>query len=211
MERYLRSTDIIDWKYPAVMALASQLRAGASDPVAIARRAFEWVRDEIKHSVDHGLSPVTCTASEVLSVGSGYCYAKSHLLAALLRANGIAAGLCYQRLAGDDTGGWFCLHGLNAVLLPGIGWYRVDARGNREGNDAQFSPPVEHLAFEPGLPGEADLPEIWADPLPVVVETLRSCATAQEVGERLPDVLLIRGGLRDLGSWGIEGLGVLGS
>lgn len=192
MERYLRSTDIIDWKYPAVMALASELRAGASDPVAIARRAFEWVRDEIKHSVDHGLSSVTCAASEVLEVGSGYCYAKSHLLAALLRANGLAAGLCYQRLSIDDEGRHFCLHGLNAVLLPGIGWYRVDPRGNRAGIDAQFVPPVERLAFEPRLPGEADLPEIWPDPLPVVVETLRACATAQEVGEHLPDVLLRR-------------------
>lgn len=193
MERYLRPTDIIDWKHPAVMALASQLRAGASDPVAIARRAFEWVRDEIKHSVDHGLSPVTCAASEVLEVGSGYCYAKSHLLAALLRANGLAAGLCYQRLAVDDGGRQFCLHGLNAVLLPGIGWYRVDSRGNRAGIDAQFVPPVERLAFAPKLPGEADLPEIWPDPLPVVVERLRACATAQEVGQRLPDVVLIGG------------------
>jgi len=191
VERYLRSTDIIDWHQPAILALASQLRGGESDPVALARRSFEWVRDEIKHSVDHGLSAVTCAASEVLEVGSGYCYAKSHLLAALLRANGLAAGLCYQRLSIDDEGRQFCLHGLNAVLLPGLGWYRVDPRGNRAGIDAQFVPPVERLAFEPRLPGEADLQEIWPDPLPIIVETLRSSATAQEVGERLPDVPLI--------------------
>lgn len=193
VDPYLRPTAIIDWTHPAVMALASQLRAGGSDPLALAQRTFEWVRDEIRHSVDYGLSPVTCAASEVLEAGSGFCFAKSHLLAALLRANGLPAGLCYQRLSIDEEGTRFCLHGLNAVLLPGLGWYRVDPRGNREGIDARFSPPVEHLAFEPGLPGEADLPEIWADPLPVVVETLRSCATGQEVGERLPDVLLIGG------------------
>jgi transglutaminase-like putative cysteine protease len=190
VEPYLRATDIIDWRHPAVMDRASRLRAGTSDPVAIARVSFEWVRDEIRHSVDFGLSPVTCAASEVLETGSGYCYAKSHLLAALLRANGLAAGLCYQRLSVDDEGRRFCLHGLNSVLLPDIGWYRVDPRGNRTGIDAQFTPPVERLAFAPQLPGEADLPEIWPDPLPVVVDTLRSCATAQEVGERLPDVLV---------------------
>jgi len=39
---------------------------------------------------------VTCSASEVLREGTGICFAKSHLLAALLRAVGIPAGLCYQ-------------------------------------------------------------------------------------------------------------------
>lgn len=193
MDLYLRPTATIDWDHPAVMALASRLRAGGSDPVAIAQRAFEWVRDEVKHSVDCGLGVVTCTASEVLEAGSGYCYAKSHLLAALLRANGLPAGLCYQRLSIDEDGSRFCLHGLNAVHLPSLGWYRVDPRGNRDGIDAQFTPPVEQLAFEPRLPGEADLPEIWPDPLPIVVETLRSCATVEEVGRRLPDVLLVGG------------------
>ena len=92
----------------------------------------------------------------------------------------------------DDRGRRFCLHGLTAVLLPGVGWYRVDPRGNRAGIDAQFVPPIEQLAFTPRLPGEADLPEIWADPLAVAVEALRSCETSQEMDERLPDVLLLR-------------------
>ncbi|MBI2949982.1 MAG: hypothetical protein HYY23_20300 [Verrucomicrobia bacterium] len=42
---------------------------------------------------------------------AGFCYAKSHLLAALLRARGIPAALCYQRLAFDAAGSAFCLHG----------------------------------------------------------------------------------------------------
>lgn len=64
---------------------------------------------------------------------TGFCYAKSHLLAALLRANGIAAGLCYQRLSVNGGGTPYCLHGLNAVFLKDFGWYRVDARGNKPG------------------------------------------------------------------------------
>ena len=50
---------------------------------------------------------------------------------------------------------------LNAVFLPGIGWYRVDARGNREGVDARFTPPQEQLAFEIRLPQEADFSNIF--------------------------------------------------
>ena len=190
MHRYLRSTDIIDFQHPQVRARAQALAAGSRDRAEIARRCFEWVRDEIRHSRDYRLQPVTCAASEVLRIGSGYCYAKSHLLAALLRANGIPAGFCYQRLSRDGQGAPFCLHGLNAVYLPEHGWYRVDARGNRDGVDARFTPPLERLAFPVATAGEADLPEIFADPLSVVVEALRAHETADALWEALPDVEL---------------------
>ena len=91
--------------------------------------------------MDFGRVEVTCRASDVLAARTGFCYAKSHLLAALLRANGIPAALCYQRLSIDGQGPPFCLHGLNAVHLPEHGWYRIDARGNKPGVDAQFTPP----------------------------------------------------------------------
>ena len=87
---------------------------------------------------------------------TGYCYAKSHLLAALLRANQIPAGFCYQRLSIDDQGAPYSLHGFNGIYFPEIGWYRVDTRGNKEGVNAQFSPPQECLAFKIKLPEEAD-------------------------------------------------------
>jgi transglutaminase-like putative cysteine protease len=179
MSRFLASTDIVNWHHPDVSAHARALRGELTDGVEIARRCFEWVRDEIKHSMDYGLTPVTCAASDVLREGSGFCYAKSHLLAALLRANGVRAGLCYQRLSLNDGGPPYCLHGLNAVWLQDVGWYRVDPRGNRSGVDAQYAPPVERLAFSVTAPGEADLPEIWAEPLPIVVEALRTHQTTE--------------------------------
>jgi transglutaminase-like putative cysteine protease len=187
-EPFLQSTDVVDWLHPLVLARARALGAGAGDLAATARRCFEWVRDEIRHSQDFDLRAVTCTASEVLQEGSGYCYAKSHLLAALLRANGLPAGFCYQRLSLDDNGAPYCLHGLNALLLPDTGWYRIDPRGNRTGIDAQFTPPVERLAFAARLPGEADLPGIWPDPLPIVVEALRTHTTTETLREQLPDL-----------------------
>ena len=184
---FLASTDVVDWYHADVRTLAWFLAGGERNPVEIARRCFEWVRDEIRHSVDFGETAVTCAASDVLAHRTGFCYAKSHLLAALLRANGIPAGFCYQRLSISGDGPPFCLHGLNAVLLPAHGWYRMDPRGNKPGVDAQFSPLIERLAFPIQFPGEATFPEIHAEPLAVVIETLRAHKTVVEVCTNLPD------------------------
>ena len=188
---FLRATDIIDHAHPAIIAQASSLAAGLTDDSAIAAACFHFVRDDIRHSVDYQLNPVTCRASDVLAHRTGYCFAKSHLLAALLRANGLPAGLCYQRLSIDDIGPPFTLHGLNAVHLRGHGWYRLDPRGGKPGVASAFTPPVEALAYAPKLPDEADLLEIWPDPLPVVVHALTSAATWDAVLAALPDVELI--------------------
>ncbi len=190
MNKYLASTEYINWEHPDLLAQANELAKSYHSPIEIAKSCFEFVRDEIKHSWDYELNPVTCIASDVLEYGTGYCYAKSHLLAALLRANNIPAGLCYQRLTIADTPP-YCLHGLNAVYLESFGWYRIDARGNKQGVMAEFTPPKEKLAFPIATPGEADLPEIWAEPLPVVIQVLKQSKNFQEVADNLPDVELI--------------------
>lgn len=189
MHEYLAASRHIDFGHPLVSAKAAELAHGTADKTEIARRCFEFVRDRIRHSWDFQLNPVTCRASDVLLHGTGYCYAKSHLLAALLRANGIPAGLCYQRLSvGDDNSAPFCLHGLNAVYLDGFGWYRIDPRGNKPGVSADFCPPTEALAFAIRAPHECDLPGIHAEPLPVVTHILDSCSDIAEVMARLPDL-----------------------
>ena len=190
MQAYLASTTCINWEHPSIKAKAAEFAAVARSQEDLVRRSFEFVRDEIKHSWDYKLNPVTCVASDVLKHGTGYCYAKSHLLAALLRANGIPAGLCYQRLTVDADGPPFCLHGLNAVYLKNHGWYRIDPRGNKPGVGAAFCPPKEQLAFPILRSEERDLPEIWPEPLPVVVRVLTECETVQQVFENLPDVEL---------------------
>ena len=192
MKKYLESSKYIDWVSPDVLALATELSKGIESDLEIAKNCYEWVRDSIKHSVDYRLNPVTCKASDVLSHGTGYCYAKSHLLAALLRANSIPAGLCYQRLSVFDDGAPYSLHGLNAIYLKEIGWYRVDARGNKEGVDAQYTPPQERLAFPITESNEADFKEIWSVPLPIVVEVLEKYSTYSEVLKNLPDVEIVK-------------------
>lgn len=191
LRRYLAATPVIDFDTPDVAAAAGRLAAGAASEADVARACFEFVRDEIRHSSDFKMNPVTCKASDVLRHRTGYCYAKSHLLAALLRANGVPAGLCYQRLSVGESGAPYCLHGLNAVYLKDVGWYRVDARGNKPGIDARFAPPVEQLAFAIRAREERMLPEIWAEPLPVVVDALTRYDTWDAVLANLPDVELL--------------------
>ncbi|MBW4421002.1 MAG: transglutaminase family protein [Myxacorys californica WJT36-NPBG1] len=190
MEEYLQTNEVIDWKHPEVLKLAQTIASSHRTSEATAKACFEWVRDEIHHSYDYQMNPVTCRASDVLQHKTGYCYAKSHLLAALLRANGIPTGFCYQRLSIDDKGTPYSLHGFNAVYLPEVGWHRVDARGNRGGVDAQFTPPQERLAFKIQLPEEADFQAIFSEPLQIVVETLQAHNTWDELLRHLPDVTL---------------------
>lgn len=190
MEEYLQTSEVIDWKHPEILKLAQTIASSHQTSEAIAKACFEWVRDQIHHSYDYQMNPVTCRASEVLQHKTGYCFAKSHLLAALLRANGIPTGFCYQRLSIDDKGAPYSLHGFNAVYLPEVGWYRVDARGNREGVDAQFAPPQERLAFKIQFSEEADFQAILSEPLQVVVAALQAHKTWDELLRHLPDVTL---------------------
>ena len=77
------------------------------------------------------------------------------------------------------------------MYLKKVGWYRVDARGNKTGVSADFCPPVEKLAFPIRNVGEKDFPEIWAEPLPVVVKALTEYKTVEQVFENLPDIEVI--------------------
>ncbi|MDP2077162.1 MAG: transglutaminase family protein [Sulfuricurvum sp.] len=187
MEEYLVATAIINFTHPSVVAKAHELAEGCTSDIEISKRCFEFVRDEILHTGDAGEGITTCSASEVLEQRTGWCYAKSHLLAALLRANGIPTALCYQRLSCSEyVEGVYCLHGLNAVYLKDYGWYRVDARGNKAGVDAQFDPPCEKLAFELGE-NEYDFPERYYEPLDVVVKALKTRKDYTEMVGNFPD------------------------
>ena len=173
MTEFLQSTAIIDSGDASIVDVASQIAGDEAEDEEVARRCYLWVRDQVRHSSDHHVPVVTCAASEVLKHRAGFCYAKSHLLVALLRARGIPAALCYQRLSLDGDGSAYCLHGLVAVFLKRHGWYRVDPRGERPGVTTDFCPPVERLAFTPKLPGELDIADRFADALPCVVAALQ--------------------------------------
>ena len=184
LEQYLKPSKYIDFDHPKIKAVAKALANGLESKESIAKACFEYVRDEIKHSWDYKLNPVTAKASDVLKHRTGYCYAKSHLLAALLRANHIPAALCYQRLTITDSPP-YCLHGLNAIYLDDYGWYRVDARGNNPNVNAQFCPPEEQLAFGLVNKGEKDIDRLFAEPISEIIQLLTSCITVEEFHQRL--------------------------
>jgi transglutaminase-like putative cysteine protease len=189
MERshdFLQATDIVDYEDAAIASLAAELGHDANQSTIVAR-CFDWVRDNVRHSIDHNDRYVTISASDVLRNRTGLCYAKSHLLAALLRANCIPCGFVYQRLTQDESGTSFCLHGLNAVWLTEHGWYRLDPRGNRDGIATSFDPPHEKLAFETSLPGEGIIDGVFPEPLPIVISTLSKYSDLPELCRHLPD------------------------
>ncbi|MEJ2372710.1 MAG: transglutaminase family protein [Sulfurimonas sp.] len=188
MKQFLKESEYVDFSDPTVKELAQKLSQNLNSDVSIARACLLYVRDEIKHSGDYKDQISTYKASDVLKHKTGWCYAKSILLAALLRVNGIPTGFCYQRLScseyRDDI---YCLHGLNAIYLEKYGWYRVDARGNKEGVDAQFDPPNEKLAFAL-QEHEYDIDEIYDEPLDVVIKALKTYKTYDEMIYHLPDI-----------------------
>lgn len=189
---YLCSTDIIDFDNEVVAGLSDELVQRSKNETDYIKRAYEYVRDKIVHSADADLDVITCSASEVLKAGHGICFAKSHLLAALLRRQSIPAGFCYQKLIlNDETAPILIYHGLNGVYISEYDrWIRLDARGNKVGVNAQFSIDTEQLAF-PIRPekGEADILIVFSKPDIKVVEKLREKKTRTELWEDLPTEL----------------------
>ena len=189
IKEYLKCDEVIDFYYNDVSKLADQLYSESESETEFVKMAYEYVRDMISHSADISADTVTCSASEVLKAGHGICFAKSHLLAAILRSKSVPAGFCYQKLILDDeTAPVLIYHGLNGVYLREYGkWIRLDARGNKPGVNAQFSIDSEMLAF-PIRPekGEVDVPVIYADPDTEIVKTLQSYGLRSELWDNLP-------------------------
>jgi transglutaminase-like putative cysteine protease len=188
LSAYLAADEVVDHHHPLVRARAARLAADAADSYAYARAAFEFVRDAIPHSADSGDMRVTWRASDVLEQGTGICHAKSHALAALLRAEDIPTAFCYQRLT-HDAGTGHVLHGMVAVRFQGA-WHRQDCRGNKPGVDAQFSLGGERLAFvADAKSSEMDYPVLYAAPHAAVLRALKDAPDRPYLWENLPDAL----------------------
>ncbi len=167
LEDYLYELDDVNFSHEMIKEKTEELFTTTHTEIEKTKIAFEFVRDEIAHSWDIQGTQVTCKASDVLTYGEGICYAKANLLAALLRSQRIPTGFCYQRLMLFDTPEkGYSLHALNAVYLTSLEkWIRLDARGNKEGVDAQFSIDQEKLAFTVNETfDEKNYPVIYTNP-----------------------------------------------
>ncbi len=193
IEEYLKEDDVIDYSNDIIAQLANSLFQKADSEIEYIKAAYEYVRDNISHSADINRDIITCTASEVLRAEHGICFAKSHLLAALLRCKSIPTGFCYQKLILDDeTAPVLIYHGLNGVYIKEYRkWIRLDARGNKEGVNAQFSIDKEQLAFPIRLEkGEEDGFTVYPNPDMKILEKLREHKTRTELWNDLPTELL---------------------
>ncbi|HET7543513.1 MAG TPA: transglutaminase family protein [Polyangiaceae bacterium] len=185
---YLARSRWIDPSDARVQELIELRGWRALTQVDAARHAFEFVRDEVAHSWDIRSHRITRTSAEALLHREGLCYSKAMLLAAVLRALAIPAGLAYQRLLfGDTPAEGYCMHGLTWVFLAGR-WLRVDARGNKPGVDAQFSLGTERLAFPVRAElGEAELGGNFSMPPASIVAALDANEDLHVLIKALPD------------------------
>ena len=192
IDNYLKKDEVINYQNEDIVRLADSLWSNADSDVEYIKKAYEFVRDNISHSADINEDLLTCSASEVLAAGHGICFAKSHLLAALLRCKTIPTGFCYQKLILDDeTAPILIYHGLNGVYIKGYKiWIRLDARGNKEGVNAQFSLEREQLAFPiRAEKGEEDGFVIYPDPDIKILEKFENNKTRTELWDDLPTEL----------------------
>lgn len=192
IDEYLKRDNVIDYDNRAITKLADTLFKKANNELDFIKIAYEFVRDNISHSADINEDVITCTASEVLKAGHGICFAKSHLLAALLRCKSVPTGFCYQKIILDDEISPFLVyHGLNGIFIKEYKkWIRLDARGNKTGINAQFSIETEQLAFSirPKM-GEVDSFIVYHKPGIKVLEKLRKNKTRTELWNNLPTEL----------------------
>lgn len=189
---YLVASEIIDYDNQNIQELAENLSKVTHNTIDLAKITYEYVRDNISHSFDINGKVVTCEASNVLKHQEGICFAKAHLLAALLRCLNIPTGFCYQKLVLDDADkSLMTLHGLNAIYLESLDkWIRVDARGNKAGVKAEFDLEREVLAYPIRAEyQEVDFPTVYSKPNKNVVAALRKSQTRDELIGNLPDEL----------------------
>lgn len=190
---YLQETDEVNYSHPLIQQTIATLFSDNQSDIENIQLAYSFVRDHISHSWDIQSTIVTQTASQVLQNETGICYAKSNLLAALLRGAGIPTGFCYQRLMLFDTPEkGYCIHALNAVYIPSLSkWIRLDARGNKNGIQAEFCIDDEKLAFTPNPQlDEIDYPTVYIHPNKKTMQVLKEASDAIEMYQHhLPHTL----------------------
>jgi transglutaminase-like putative cysteine protease len=188
-DRYLEDTIVVDWQTPIVFEKTRALTAGLTSVEDRLRALFEFVRDEIDHSFDIETDELTCNASQVLRAGHGLCYAKCHLLAAMIRGCGVPAGFGFQRLRSEGEGSRFVLHGFVGVYLADRErWAALDARGNNAEVTTEFSLDAPSFAYtpDPAL-GEETQPLVYSKPVKHIVGMLSRAGSLERARRTLPD------------------------
>ena len=94
MDEYLKPTELCDCDNVELQQKAKEIIKGSETPKEAALRIFYFVREEIPFSMDYA----DAKASRTLKKGTGFCFTKTNLHIALLRAIGIPARCHYAHL-----------------------------------------------------------------------------------------------------------------
>lgn len=183
---------VVMFNTPLIQESIKKIKEKTPSKKEQAKIAFEIARDEIQHSFDTKEQLVTINGEDVLQNKQGICFAKSHLLASLLRGLGIPTGFCYQRVLrdGKTVSSGYALHGLNALYFEDTGWFRVDPRGNKSGIDSQFTWEEEKLAYPIRKElGEVDYPNVFVAPLQSVIAAMKHSENSQDLFYKRPEAI----------------------
>ena len=190
--RYLEDTITIDWQTPAVMVASRRLLEGVVAAEDRLRVLFDFVRDEVRDSLGLKDPPITCSASQVLREQTGLSFAKSHLLAGLLRCAGFPVGFCYVRLIDGERPDRFVLRGFNGVYWRPIdGWIYLDALegGVEARTEVRFRPPWSLSRAPDPNAGEGFLPFVYRRPGKRIIDLLDRAPDFDAIRRNLPDAL----------------------
>lgn len=188
LSEFLKENEYVNYTAENIVLKAEELFKGIDNDIEKTKTAYEYVRDEISHSFDIKAKIITTKASDVLKYKTGICHAKANLLAALLRSQNIPTGFCFQHITlADDNSLGYCVHAYNGVYLQNK-WIKLDARGNTNGKNAQFSLEEPMLAF----PNRSEYDEyfwkgIYASPHMDTMKMLEHAKTIQDIIDNIPD------------------------
>ena len=190
LSEFLKENEYVNYTAENIVLKAKELFKGIDNDIEKTKTEYEYVRDEILHSFDIEAKIITSKASDVLKYKTGICHAKANLLAALLRSQNIPTGFCFQHitLAHDNSLG-YCVHAYSGVYLQNK-WIKLDARGNTNGKNAQFSLEEPMLAF----PNRSEYDEyfwkgIYASPHMDTMKMLENAKTIQDIIDNIPDYI----------------------
>jgi len=121
LKEFLEPSDMIQSADPDLVEKAREITKGSKDSWEAARRAAQWVADNIKGAIPGG-----GTAKGVYETRSGECGGHGFLTAAFCRAVGIPARVVWGCLYATSGGGVFGQHGWNEVYMGEAGWIPLD-------------------------------------------------------------------------------------
>lgn len=185
---FLAEDEYVDFSSAMIKEKAYELFHNVNTDTEKVKIVFEFVRDKIPHSFDIRAKVITARASDVLTNKTGICHAKANLFAALLRLESIPVDFCFQRMtiAKDDSLG-YAVHCYNAIFID-YHWIKVDASGQANGKNAQFSLTEPVLAF----PVREEYDEyfwagIYARPHSDTMQMLDKAKSLQDIRDNIPD------------------------